>query len=230
MALVVLGSVMVSSEEWMLKIVGGVFLIGAVLFIIATPFLGLPRRGPCPRCKWPMESIGRRDRDMLCPMCCSYFDAENEKLFLVKDPDRIRNEPTYAVPTPWEDLEIVTAPTINLTSSFQEAATESALKKIGNRRVWQPKWPPGCCVCRKPVVRRASLITPIVKHLKIMKEDIEIVLMDVPYCGEHDNGVRMTTVIFSDKAKNMRFSLLFRSLTYRNAFFDLNPGVFYKKT
>jgi hypothetical protein len=162
-------------------------------------------------------------------MCCSYFDAENDLIFLVQDPDRIRDEPTYAVPTPWEDLGIVTSPTLPLASSFQEAATESALTTGGKRRIWEPKWPPGCCVCRSPAERRVPLITSIVKHLKVMKQDIEIVLLDVPYCGKHDDGVNMKTVTFADQALNMRFGLLFKSLRYRNEFLDLNPGVFYKK-
>jgi hypothetical protein len=224
-----LGYFMTQAESWVLNFFGWLFLVGGVIGVFIIPFLGLPRRGPCPRCQWPMETMGRTGQDMLCPMCCSYLDAENEKLFPVKDTDRIRDEPTFAVPTPWEDLRIVTAPTISLASSFQEAAVESAMETTGRRRIWEPKWPPGCCVCRKPETRKAALVTPVVKQGMVLKEEIEIVLVNIPYCSEHDDGVRMETITFNDQAQSMRFALRFRSLAYRNAFLNLNPGVFYKK-
>jgi hypothetical protein len=220
---------MLGAEEWVIKFFGCLFLIASLVGVFVLPFLGLPRRGPCPECKWPLQTVGRGQQDVLCPMCCSYFDAESDRIFLIQDPERIRDEPTYAVPAPWEDLGIVTSPAISLASSFQEAATESALTTSGKRRIWEPKWPPGCCVCRGSAERRIQFIASIVKHHTVIKEEIKIVLVGVPYCGEHDDGVDMKTVMFPDQAQNMRFGLLFRSLRYRNEFRDLNPGVFYKK-
>ncbi len=222
------GYAMVQGEGWVLKTLGVLLLLGVGAFVIATPFRGLPRRGPCPRCKCPMEASGRVERDLLCPKCCSYFDAENERLSPIKDRERIRSQPTYAVPTPWEDLRIVTSPTIGMASSVPEALLESALEKPGNTRTWEPRWPPGCCVCGQPEVHRVPLITPVVKQLKFRKESISIVLLGVPYCSEHNEGVRMRTTTFDDQEHSSRFALLFKSFAYRNAFFDLNPGEFYK--
>jgi hypothetical protein len=224
-----LGVYMAGTEEWLIKFFGWLFILVAVICVFVLPFLGLPRRGPCPKCKWPLQTDMRIQPDLLCPMCCSYFDAENEAIFSIQDPERIRDVPTYAVPTPWEDLGIVTSPILPLHSSFQEAATETAMTTSGKRRHWKPMWPPGCCVCGSAAERRKSFCTSIVKHLKVFKQEIEIVLENVPYCGEHDDGVDMKTVMFPDQPHNMRFGLLFRSFRYRNEFLELNPGVFYKE-
>jgi hypothetical protein len=224
----VAGYYMVSAPEWILKLLGACLLFSP-LIVIGAFFIGIPRRGPCPVCNWPMQTLGRTEKDMLCPMCCSYLDAENEKLFPVKDSNRINDEPKYAVPPPWEDLRIVLKPTIPTSSSFAETVMDIALKSSGKQRVWEPKWPPGCCVCQNAMVRKDRLLTPIVAQRKIMKEDIEIILLNIPYCNEHSDSVRMENITFEDQGKNMHFSLLFRSLAYRNAFLTLNPGAFFSK-
>ncbi len=223
-----IGYEMVRSDGWA-KIFGILLLLGIAAYFATLLFRGLPRQGPCPRCKWLLVTWERSDHDMLCPMCCSYFDADDGRLYPIRERDRIRNIPTFAVPTPWKDLRSVSSPTISVPTSIHEALMESAMKARGGDRSWEPTWPAGCCVCGHPEMRSATHVITVVKQLTVRMEEIRIFLKNIPYCGDHDEGVKLGNATFSDESRNMRFALLFKSFAYRNAFFDLNPGEFYEK-
>lgn len=221
------GYFLVQSGETILIIIGVLLLIAAPIMLLLPLFVGLPGRGPCPACGATLETIGQSQLNLLCRGCNGYFDAGEGKL-RAADPQRVAENPTFAAPTPWEDLTNVVFPTIAFSAS--DKIQEMLTTKGGGTRVMVARWPAGCSVCGRQAVRFDTETCKLAKPGTVMDTQILLVAKDVPYCAEHKKGLKFDRVMSASPGTDMGFGLFFRSLPYRNAFMAANPWRFTWRT
>lgn len=217
------GYFLVQTSEIVLIILGGCMLIAAPVMLAMPLFMGLPGRGACPACGGTIETGTASESNLLCRGCNGYFDAGQGKL-KPSDPQRVAPEPTFAAPTPWDDLTNIVFPTIAFSAA--DKIQDMLTTKGGGTRVMEARWPAGCSVCGRTAVRFDTAMRRIAKPGTIIDTEIVLLAKDVPYCAEHKDGVKFDRVSSATPGADGGFGVFFRSLAYRNAFLAANPWRF----
>ena len=183
-------------------------------------------RTPCPKCGNAISIMVFGPDGALCK-CCDTYVTKVHGIPVPVEPSRVANEPWFGSPLPWPDMRAVQpGPVLDLsaeTAALRMFTTQDA----GVRRL-EAAWPGGCCVCGKPSVRTETVaqkvtIPRFAGRLNVGDQTLTLVAENIPYCAEHHNGVAFGRVIFATAISEIPYGLLFRSLTYRNAFRTLNP-------
>lgn len=190
---------------------------------ITSSFLGLVKNGPCPLCGGLISIPFLFSGMMLCDNCGDYLQIVDKKLRQIDQMD-VAEMPIYGAPTPWPDMQ---APRFNeISFDLNSALTEMVMTKKEGVRVFDAKWPPGCCVCGKPATREETLTTRIIfsppARIRKQKEAM-VVVKGVPHCAEHENGARFGRATLSDSQHMTVVGLFFRSYAYQIQFRKLNP-------
>jgi hypothetical protein len=217
------GYYLVQTEETVLIIIGACLLFTAPLMLALPLFMGLPGRGPCPDCGGTIETMGSRDTNLLCRGCNAYLDAGQGKL-RHSDPQRIEAQPTFSAPSPWSDITNVVYSTIAFSAS--DVISDAFTTRGGGTRLLEARWPAACVVCGGAPTRRDAMTREISKPGNIVDTKIMLAAKDIPYCGQHKEGVIFERVDSATPGASGCFGLKFRSLAQRNAFMRANPWKF----
>lgn len=220
----VVGYYCVTSGELLLIILGALFLFCAPILLLLPLFMGLPGRGQCPQCGGTIETMGSRDRNLMCCGCDTYLDAGGGKLKR-SEPDRVEALPSFSAPSPWDDLTNIVYPTIAF--SADDKIRDMLTTRNDGVRVMEAKWPQMCLVCGAAPARFDEMTRRIAKPGNIGDTEIIVAASDIPYCGQHSAGVIFERVDSATPGASGCFGLKFRSLAYRNAFMQANPWRFH---
>jgi hypothetical protein len=60
-------------------------------------------------------------------------------------------------------------------------------------------------------------------RLKRSCEPSQLIVRDVPYCNQHQDGIDFHIVTFASRGHDVEFAMRFRSHAFREAFRELNP-------
>ena len=187
---------------------------------ITASWFGVAGKGTCPTCAASLQTTF--GASIICKSCGEYLTVAN-KAFRQIDPNSTNLRPFYAAPTPWAD--IAAARSTTMTFTLEDYAFDKFMTKNEGVRVWDAKWPGGCCVCGKAKTRDETVVNTFVFTppglIRIRDKEAKLIAKGVPYCSEHNNGVEFGRVLFN--MDQTGFGLLFRSYAYRNSFRLLNP-------
>ncbi len=173
----------------------------------------------CPECSAKVKVVLFEGTYILCKNCGEYLEVADKKLCRM-DINHIADNPEFAAPTPWKDLERATAPTLPLPLGGPPVDA-SLLNKKGPNRALKAKWPKGCCVCGKQATRKETVTQVVEKPPEWIgwrDEQITLIAESIPHCEEHTGGVKI-----SRKPSLEGWHLMFRSYAYRNKFREKNP-------
>jgi hypothetical protein len=109
---------------------------------------------------------------------------------------------------------------------IESAVTEMVLTKKEGARVFDAKWPAGCCVCAKPATREettAARFTFAPPGLIRRDKEAMVIAKGVPYCADHKDGAQFERAMFSTPEQETVVGLFFRSYAYQIQFRILNP-------
>ena len=217
------GFFMVQTDETVVVIIGACMLLTSPFLLLMPLFMGMPGRGLCPECGGAIEAQTARATNLLCRGCVSYLDAGEGKLRRAASTST-SVMPIFAAPTPWDDLNLIVFPTLGF--SAQDKIQDALTTLAAGTRVMDPAWPQGCCVCNEAAVRFDTVMRKVAKPGAVFDKEITLVLKDVPYCGQHKDGISFDRVSSDTPGAEDGFGLKFRSLAYRNAFMAVNPWRF----
>ena len=136
----------------------------------------------------------------------------------------MEEEPIFAVPTPWSDLWGVTSNTIAF--SVEDYLRDALMTKKEGDRVLEANWPPRCCVCSEEANHTesvdAEIVLPPSRGIHVRKREVKLIASGIPHCANHSKGVSFGSDNRGQPTQ-LVFGLLFRSYSYRNEFWKLNP-------
>jgi hypothetical protein len=226
----VAGFFVVQADEWPLRLLGVCLLLGFPLWVIMVLWRGIGGRGPCPVCDNPIEIDFGTETAILCRHCGQYLEATKRKLRQM-NLTQVTAEPTFAVPTPWPDLwsVIFRAPSFSTSTEdyLKDKLSDALMTKKEGPRLLVANWPPRCCVCGKApthaeVIQAAITFTPPAR-IRVRGHEATLIAKGIPHCAHHSHGVKFGNVLLGPPRPGSRFGLLFRSYSYRNDFWKLNP-------
>lgn len=212
-----------SGSNLLLIILGGAAAISGPAMLIALPFMKRGGYGACPACQTSIEALDGSAQNLLCGGCGAYLDVDGLRLVTIPH-DRSHDTPFFAAPTPWSDIRGVISSTVALSASdyVSDVITDAIMKDKGARMI-EPHWPPGCCVCSAPAVRKETYSTEIRMAGNIRDARAKLVVENVPYCAEHRDGIDFGTVDLASAKHERTFAMRFCSHAFREAFRALNP-------
>jgi hypothetical protein len=192
---------------------------------ITSSFLGLVKKGACPVCGEPVSTTFGISSMLLCQNCGDYLEIVDKKLRQM-DPTQIAEMPIFGAPTPWPDMQAPRFSQLSLT--LAGALTEMVMTKKEGVRVFDAKWPSGCCVCGKTATREESLAIRVIFAAPTggpmrKQKEATVVVKGVPHCAEHTNGARWERALLSTESQPTVLGLFFRSYPYQTQFRKLNP-------
>jgi hypothetical protein len=218
--LIVIAFILISwTDSFILKVLGCLFGFTALVMLFLPIYTGFRGKGPCPVCSAEVEASLAKALFIFCMNCGEYLEAGHKKLWQM-DINYMAHDPIFAVPTPWNDLDLATVPTISLPIPGPPV-DPSLLEKKGQNRALSATWPKGCCICGKQETRKESVTQVVVKPPegigRVRDEQITLIAEGIPYCDEHTKGVK-----FGRIPSLKGWFLMFRSYAYRNKFREMN--------
>ena len=198
--------------------------------LITSIFLGLVKRGICPVCDAPIAVNFGFSSMMLCANCGDYLEVVEKKL---RQMDTTLVTPHcqgglgFAAPTPWTDMQVPRFGAISF--DLESAMTDMVLTKKEGARLFDAKWPAGCCVCGKPVTCEETTTARFTfsfappGRMRREKKEATVIAKGIPHCAEHKDGARFERARFSTPEQETIVGLFFRSYAYQIQFRKLNP-------
>jgi hypothetical protein len=212
-----------SGGNLLLLILGAAMAVSGPLLLVILPFMKRGGYGACPVCKTSIEAFDGGAHDLLCGGCGSYLDVEGDRLVTIAH-HRLHEVPLFAVPTPWPDIRNVISSTVALSApDYLSSAVTDAIMTDKGAHVMDPRWPPGCCVCAAPTTRNDQFALKVRMAGNIRDSQAELIVRDVPYCDQHQEGIDFHSVTFASRGHDREFAMRFRSHAFREAFRELNP-------
>jgi hypothetical protein len=217
-------------ENPLIMVLAVLFSVAALLafpsFLYMLVSAGIGGKGPCPMCDAAVETMFGRELNLVCKHCGAYLAGANQE-FCLMDDRCIAAEPTFAAPTPWNDVLVVKGRSRFRYATDVADLTREALTKEEGLRVLSAVWPNQCCVCGIPAVRRETITCRAELQansaVNIRHREANISADGVPYCADHKEGVAFGVIRFANAAHETGFGIKFRSLRYRNLFAGENP-------
>jgi hypothetical protein len=178
--------------------------------------------GPCPFCHTSIKAYTGDAKNLLCGGCGAYLNADEDRLVSIET-ERTPETPFFAAPTPWTDVFNVVSPGVPLSfDDYLRGTIEELIEKKAGVRLLGAHWPDGCCVCGQPATRKDGLAVKVKLAGRFRDTSVTLVASDIPYCAQHKDGIAFDRVSFDSPGLDMGYGILFRSLSYREAFRRMN--------
>ena len=208
------------SDSFILKVFAYIIGITGLVMLFLPIFTGFGGKAICPVCSAEVEVMLGKEPYIFCKNCGEYLEAGHKKLWQM-DINHVADDPKLAVPTPWNDLNLATVPTVPLPSSGPPVDL-SLMDKKGRDRILTASWPEGCCVCGKKATRKESATQIVIKPPegigRVRGKQITLIAESIPHCDKHTKGVKFGRIPSLEG-----WHLMFRSYAYRNKFREMNP-------